>query len=77
MTRRFTTLASVAALVALAACARDDNAAYDTAAGATAGAMATPPPYTPPATIGATTGTTTGTTTGATTKVRDTLTKRP
>ena len=75
MTRRFAAVASVAALIAIGACGRDDSAAYDTAAGATAGAMATPPPYTP--TIGATTGTTTGTTTGATTLPRDTVTKRP
>lgn len=64
MTRKIPVLASVAALFVLGACARGDNADYDSAAGATAGAMATPPATTYPAT-GMTTGTTTGTTTGA------------
>lgn len=75
MNRKFTVAAaSLAALVALGACSRGDNAEYDTTAGATSGAMATPPTYTPG--VGMSTGATTGTTTGATTSV-DTTTKKP
>ena len=74
MTRKFTPVAFVAAILVLGACGRDDAATYDTAAGAVA-----TPPYTPTTglSVGATTGMTTGATTGATTIPRDTLTKRP
>ena len=41
MSRR--TLAAIAGLVALGACARGDDSTYDTTAGMTSGAMATPP----------------------------------
>jgi hypothetical protein len=76
MIRKITVAASVAALAALGACSRGDNAAYDTAAaGATTGAMATPPA------VGLSTGATTtvGMSTGATTTVDTTAskTKRP
>jgi hypothetical protein len=60
MARKFIVAASVAALVTLGACAGGDDAAYDSAAGATAGAMATPPASTfPPVgtSVGATTAT--------------------
>lgn len=77
MNCRITVAAASVALVALAACSRGDNSAYDSAGG-TAGAMATPPASTTPApssigsTTGAMTGATTsvGMTTGATTSVR-------
>jgi len=72
MNRTFTVAASLVALVALGACSRGDETAYDTAAGATAGAMATPP-----APIGMSVGATTsvGLSTGATTSVIDTTKK--
>jgi hypothetical protein len=65
MARRIMTAASAAAVLALCACARGPDNAYDTA-GTTAGAMATPPA------IGLSVGATTGMTTGMTTLTRDT-----
>jgi hypothetical protein len=81
MIRTITVAASIATAVALGACSRNDNAEYDSAAGATTGAYATPPAVTP-APIGMSTGATTsaiGMSTGATTTVDTTKskTKRP
>jgi hypothetical protein len=64
MARKYLVAASVAAAVVLGACARNDDAAYDSAAGATAGAMATPPASTYPSV---------GTSVGASTTVIDSL----
>jgi hypothetical protein len=59
MARRALAITTGFTLVALAACARGDDTAYDTAAGMTSGAMATPPAI--------------GMTTGATTSVLDSI----
>ena len=74
MNRKFAA-AAVAALAVIGACSRSDNAAYDSAAGATTGAMATPPATTPG--VGLSTGASTGVglSTGATTAVIDTTVK--
>ncbi len=71
MVRKITTAASVAALVALGACGRADEAMYDSAAGATSGALATSPTAYPR------TGLSVGATTGATTTTDTTSTKWP
>lgn len=60
MSRKTLAAATVISLIALGACARGDDNAYDTAAGATAGAMATPAPI--------------GLSVGATTTVMDSIT---
>jgi hypothetical protein len=44
MSRKTLAAATIVSLIALGACARGDDNAYDTAVGATAGAMATPAP---------------------------------
>ena len=73
MNCRITVAAASVALVALAACSRGDNNAYDSAGG-TAGAMATPPATTPAPSnaVGGTTGATTsvGLTMGAPTSIK-------
>lgn len=75
MTRKFTiAAASVVATLAVGACGRADNAAYDSTSGATAGAMATPPA------MGMSTGAAMGMSTGASTSALDSTrqtTKKP
>lgn len=72
MARKFLVAASVAAAVVLGACARSDDTAYDSAAGATAGAMATPPASTYPPV-----GMSVGATTTVDTSLKIDTTRRP